>query len=158
MYASKYFNLGEVVVSSRVNELLKENKRFSLEIIVDLQRYCIKGWGDLSEADKEINNDALNNIAEVSKEDEDRQEEIIFTSYLYDKDSPIEYVIKEQEKIKNIHINLQKAMDRHDIEGCFKAHEAIHDYDYWIINYPAYFDTFPATDWGGVDVYFGNIQ
>lgn len=26
------------------------------------------------------NNDALNNIAEVSKEDEDRQEEIIFTS------------------------------------------------------------------------------
>ena len=104
------------------------------------------------------NNDALNNIAEVSKEDEDRQEEIIFTSYLYDKDSPIEYVIKEQEKIKNIHINLQKAMDRHDIEGCFKAHEAIHDYDYWIINYPAYFDTFPATDWGGVDVYFGNIQ
>lgn len=78
--------------------------------------------------------------------------------YLYDKDSPIEYVIKEQEKIKNIHINLQKAMDRHDIEGCFKAHEAIHDYDYWIINYPAYFDTFPATDWGGVDVYFGNIQ
>ncbi len=104
------------------------------------------------------NNDALNNIAEVSKEDEDRQEEIIFTSYLYDKDSPIEYVIKEQEKIKNIHINLQKAMDRHDIEGCFKAHEAIHDYDYWIINYPAYFDTFPATDWGGVDIYFGNIQ
>ena len=104
------------------------------------------------------NNDALNNIAEVSKEDEDRQEEFIFTSYLYDKDSPIEYVIKEQEKIKNIHINLQKAMDRHDIEGCFKAHEAIHDYDYWIINYPAYFDTFPATDWGGVDVYFGNIQ
>ena len=104
------------------------------------------------------NNDALNNIAEVSKEDEDRQEEIIFTSYLYDKDSPIEYVIKEKEKIKNIHINLQKAMDRHDIEGCFKAHEAIHDYDYWIINYPAYFDTFPATDWGGVDVYFGNIQ
>lgn len=73
----------------------------------------------------------------------------------------IENIIKEpetKEKIENIHINLQKAMDKHDIEGCFKAHEAIHDYDYWIINYPAYFDTFPATDWEGVDVYFGNIK
>ncbi len=65
MYASKYFYLGEVVVSSRVNELLKENKRFSLEIIMDLQRYCIKDWGDLSEADKEINNDALNNPGDL---------------------------------------------------------------------------------------------
>lgn len=57
-----------------------------------------------------------------------------------------------------MHINLQKAMDKHDIEGCFKVHETIHDYDYWIINYPVYFDTFPATDWGGVDIYFGNIE
>jgi hypothetical protein len=61
MYVSKSFNLGKVVASSKVNKLMKENKKFSLEIIVDLQRYCIKDWGDLSEADKEINDDALNN-------------------------------------------------------------------------------------------------
>ena len=73
----------------------------------------------------------------------------------------IENIIKEpetKEKIKEIYTKFQIAMDNHDIEGCFKAHEAIHDYDYWIINYPVYFETYPPADWGGIDTYFGTIE
>ncbi len=73
----------------------------------------------------------------------------------------IENIIKEpetKEKIKEIYTKFQIAMNNHDLEGCFKAHEAIHDYDYWIINYPVYFETYPPADWGGIDTYFGTIE
>lgn len=72
----------------------------------------------------------------------------------------LEDMIKEaqtKEKIKEIYSQLQEAMDKHDLEGCFKVHEIIHDYDYWCINYPAYFATFPPADWGGINTYFGTI-
>ena len=73
----------------------------------------------------------------------------------------IESIIKNPEtknKFKDMYTSLQTSMNNHDIEGCFKVHEIIHDYDYWIINYPAYFDTFSPADWGGTDTYFGNIE
>ena len=73
----------------------------------------------------------------------------------------IEDIIKNndtKENIKRIYNQLQNAMDNHDLEQCFKVHEKIHDYDYWIINYPVHFATFPPADWGGIDTYFGNIQ
>ena len=38
MYVSKYFNLGNIVVTSGIHEAMKESKRFTLEIGVDLQR------------------------------------------------------------------------------------------------------------------------
>lgn len=60
MYVSKYFNLGSVVVTDRINEAMKESRRFTMEIIVDLQRYCIKDWGNLlSEEDMKANDEAL---------------------------------------------------------------------------------------------------
>ena len=59
MYASKYFNLGNVVTTNRINEAMAKSRRFTLEMIVDLQRYCIKDWGDLSEDDKRMNDEAL---------------------------------------------------------------------------------------------------
>ena len=70
----------------------------------------------------------------------------------------IEKILKEpraKEEIKEIYTKLQLAMNKHDIEGCFKVHEAIHDFDYWVINYPPYFETFPPADWEGIDTYFG---
>lgn len=73
----------------------------------------------------------------------------------------IENIIKEaqiKEEIRKIYSDLQEAMNKHDLEGCFKVHEKIHDYDYWLINYPVYFDTFPPADWGGTDIYFGTLQ
>lgn len=59
MYVSKYFNLGNIVVTSGIHEAMKESKRFTLEIGVDLQRYSIKDWGNLCEEDKRINDEAL---------------------------------------------------------------------------------------------------
>lgn len=59
MYKSKYFNMGKVVVTHGINETMKENKRFALEVGVSLQRYAIRDWGDLVEDDKIINDEAL---------------------------------------------------------------------------------------------------
>lgn len=35
-------------------------QKFAVEIAVVLQRYAVKDWGDLSEEDKKVNEDALN--------------------------------------------------------------------------------------------------
>lgn len=61
MYVSKYFNLGNLVVTNGIHEAMKESKRFTLEIGVDLQRYSVKDWGILCEEDKQINDEALKN-------------------------------------------------------------------------------------------------
>lgn len=63
---------------------------------------------------------------------------------------------KETKEIFNsIYDKLNKAMENKDISELFKIHEQIHDFDYWIINYPAYFDNAPAPDWEGIETYFG---
>ena len=59
MYKSKYFNLGKVVVSYKVSQLLMKNKRFVREIDLNLRRFCIKDWGRISDGDKKINENAL---------------------------------------------------------------------------------------------------
>lgn len=60
MFVSKYFNLGRVVVTNGINEAMKENDRFAVEVNLSLQRYCVKDWGNLDEEDKQTNEDALN--------------------------------------------------------------------------------------------------
>lgn len=50
---------------------------------------------------------------------------------------------------------LDDAVGAHDLRGLFSYHEMIHDYDYWVVNYPAYYPDAPAPDWGGIEVYFG---
>lgn len=59
MFTSKYFNLGKVVCTATLNNIMTENKQFASEVISALQRYCNKDWGDLCEEDKQINEDAL---------------------------------------------------------------------------------------------------
>lgn len=59
MFTSKYFNLGKVVCTATVNNIMTENKQFASEVISALQRYCNKDWGDLDEEDKQTNEDAL---------------------------------------------------------------------------------------------------
>lgn len=59
MITSKFFNVGKVVVTRGINTAMEENSRFAAEVNLSLQRYIIKDWGDLSEADKQINEDAL---------------------------------------------------------------------------------------------------
>ena len=59
MITSKYFNMGNLYVTSGINAAMQENSRFSLEVNLCLRRYAIKDWGDLSEEDKQTNENAL---------------------------------------------------------------------------------------------------
>ena len=60
MFESKYFNVGKVVCTATINNLMSENKHFAKDILSAMERYCNKDWGDLETEDKLINEDALN--------------------------------------------------------------------------------------------------
>ena len=59
---------------------------------------------------------------------------------------------------KRMQDTLRTAVEHHDLHKVFSYHEMIHDYDYWVINYPAYYPTAPAPDWGGIQTYFGTTS
>ena len=59
MLTSKYFNMGKVVVTHGINEVMKENDRFAAEVNLSLQRYAVKDWGNISDGDKQVNENAL---------------------------------------------------------------------------------------------------
>ena len=59
MFTSKYFNLGKVVCTVTLNNVITENRQFAKEVVSALQRYVNKDWGDLCEEDKQINDNAL---------------------------------------------------------------------------------------------------
>ena len=70
-------------------------------------------------------------------------------------------IIKDEETVElfnSIYEELNKAMEYKDIGEIFEVHEKIHDYDYWIINYPAHYDTAPAPDWEGIETHFGTTM
>lgn len=67
-------------------------------------------------------------------------------------------IIKNEEAkeiFNSIYEKLNKAMENKDIAELFELHKQIHDLDYWVINYPVYFDSAPAPDWEGIETYFG---
>ena len=59
MLTSKFFNMGKVVVTHGINETMKENDRFAAEVNLSLQRYAVKDWGNISDGDKQVNENAL---------------------------------------------------------------------------------------------------
>ena len=59
MFVSKYFNIGQVVVTHGINNIMTKNERFALEVALSLRRFCIKDFGNLSEEDKQTNEEAL---------------------------------------------------------------------------------------------------
>lgn len=65
MYKSKYFNVGKTVCTNKVNELTGECERFLIEILIALQRYTFKDWGNISEEDKQINENNLKNTEDI---------------------------------------------------------------------------------------------
>ena len=52
--------MGQVVVTRSINDLMAAEQKFAVEVTVALQRYAVKDWGNLSEEDKKVNEDALN--------------------------------------------------------------------------------------------------
>ncbi len=61
MFESKFFNMGKVVVTMKINEAMRENQRFVLEVELCLKRYSVKDWSQLSETDRQSNEKALQN-------------------------------------------------------------------------------------------------
>lgn len=59
MFASKYFNVGQVVVTHGINNIMTKNERFALEVALCLKRFCIKDFGNLSDEDKQVNEESL---------------------------------------------------------------------------------------------------
>lgn len=59
MITSKFFNMGQIVVTKEINEAMKENRKFAIEVNLSLQRYAVKDWGNLDAEDKQVNEDAL---------------------------------------------------------------------------------------------------
>lgn len=52
--------MGQIVVTKGIDNAMRENRKFALEINICLQRYSIKDWGNLDNEDKKANDDALN--------------------------------------------------------------------------------------------------
>lgn len=82
----------------------------------------------------------------------------------WDKDTIIEdlkgisAVIKNEtvkSDFKRMEDTLQTAVGQHNLRKVFLYHEMIHDYDYWVINYPVFISAGPPADWGGIKTYFG---
>ena len=59
MITSKYFNMGKIVVTRGIHEGMRENDRFAAEVNLSLQRYAVKDWGNLDDADKKTNEEVL---------------------------------------------------------------------------------------------------
>ena len=59
MFSSKYFNMGKVVCTATLNNAMSENSRFAKDVIMAINRYSNKDWGELTEDDQQVNEDAL---------------------------------------------------------------------------------------------------
>lgn len=59
MFASKYFDVGQVVVTHGINNIMTDNERFALEVALCLRRFCVKDFGNLSDEDKQTNEESL---------------------------------------------------------------------------------------------------
>jgi len=80
------FALGQILVTSGVNELGLKNSKFEKFIGESLNRHIHCDWGDLCDEDKEMNNSALKN-------GDDR----LFSKYNFDEDTSI-YIITEWDR------------------------------------------------------------
>ena len=59
MITSKFFNMGQVVTTRTINDLMAAEQKFAVEVTVALQRYAVKDWGNLNDEDKETNDVTL---------------------------------------------------------------------------------------------------
>lgn len=60
MITSKFFNMGQVVTTRSINDLMAAEQKFAVEVTVALQRFAVKDWGDMDAEDKQTNEEALN--------------------------------------------------------------------------------------------------
>lgn len=69
--------------------------------------------------------------------------------------------LAEDQQMKDILTTVKadyiNAFKYHNIGSLFALHEVIHDYDYYVVNYPISYSLAPP-DWGGLDDYFGHLE
>ena len=59
MITSKFFNMGQIVVTRSINDYMNADGKFRMENLTCLERFSNKDWGDLDEEDKQTNEEAL---------------------------------------------------------------------------------------------------
>ena len=55
------FPLGEIVMTRAIADIVAENETFAKEVITSLRRHSTMDWGNLSEDDKQMNDEAIAN-------------------------------------------------------------------------------------------------
>ena len=58
---SRYFELGQVVATAAVMNMMREDEDFRREVNESVKRYCNMDWGKLGEDDAQMNNEAVVN-------------------------------------------------------------------------------------------------
>lgn len=61
MFKSKYFEMGQVVVTHGISNVIRDSEKFSEQVFESLARHSNKDWGVLDEFDKSLNDEALEN-------------------------------------------------------------------------------------------------
>ena len=51
MITSKFFNMGQIVVTRSINDYMNADGKFRMEILTCLERFSNKDWGELDEED-----------------------------------------------------------------------------------------------------------
>ena len=59
MITSKYFDMGQIVVTRSINDYMGADRKFATEINLCQRRFAVKDWGELDEEDKQTNEEAL---------------------------------------------------------------------------------------------------
>ena len=75
--------------------------------------------------------------------------------------SYIIYKINDKESGNNLKKALEiweRGVREHNLDDLFTAHEYIHDYDYFAINYPTHYVYDARADFQGIDDYFGKTE
>ena len=75
--------------------------------------------------------------------------------------SYIIYKINDKESGNNLKKALEiweRGVREHNLDDLFTAHEYIHDYDYFAINYPTHYVYDTRADFQGIDDYFGKTE
>lgn len=56
---SKYFELGKLVATKAIYDMMQTDKRFNIEVGISLQRYCVMDWGSTCDDSKQLNDEAV---------------------------------------------------------------------------------------------------
>lgn len=63
-----------------------------------------------------------------------------------------------KEKLSDVLKQWEQSVNAHDLEGLFKVHEYLHDFDYFAFNYPTNYVYNEYADYQGLDDYFGHLE